>query len=412
MLNNKIQILRSKFLYGILINEMFENILYKKCLWGNNFMDIESCDIEDEQLCLDAYEEEITEPFDPKDVDIISQPMVISNIIDQLKYGDILLEPDFQRRPDLWNPTQQSRLIESLMIRIPLPSFYFDSADDDKLIVVDGLQRLYAIKKFMVLDLDDKDRLVLTGLEYLKEYEGKKFEDLPPSIQRRIKTQSLTAYIIRPGTPDRVRTSIFTRINTGGLTLTPAEIKNSVYRGQAADLLKELAHSEEFVKVTRKKIDSDRMLDCEFVNRFLAFYLLGTEQYSGNLEDYLNDVMIRLRKESKSTIEKCRIDFLKAMKYIANIFDKIAFRKITANGGYGKINKPLYDAITVNMAKLSEKECEQLLEKKDKLLEEYDQLLNDKKFVNIITSGTATIDNVKDRHNTIYKLFRKVLADD
>lgn len=375
-------------------------------------MDIESWAIEEEQLYLDTDEEEITEPFNPKDVDIITQPMVISNIIDQLKYGDILLEPDFQRCPDLWNPTQQSRLIESLMIRIPLPSFYFDSTDDDKLIVVDGLQRLYAIKKFMVLDLNDKDRLALTGLEYLKEYEGKKFEDLPSSIQRRIKTQSLTAYVIRPGTPDKVRTSIFTRINTGGLTLTPAEIKNSVYRGQAANLLKELAHSEEFVKATRKKIDPSRMLDCEFVNRFLAFYLLGTEQYSGNLEDYLNEVMIRLRKEPKSTIEKCRIDFFKAMKYIANIFGEIAFRKITANGRYGRLNKPLYDAITVNMAKLSEKECEQLLVKKDKLLEEYDKLLKDKKFVNIITSGTAAIDNVKGRHNTIYKIFRKVLADD
>lgn len=391
---------------------MVENILYKRCLWRNHFMDIESWAIEEEQLYLDTDEEEITEPFNPKDVDIITQPMVISNIIDQLKYGDILLEPDFQRCPDLWNPTQQSRLIESLMIRIPLPSFYFDSTDDDKLIVVDGLQRLYAIKKFMVLDLNDKDRLALTGLEYLKEYEGKKFEDLPSSIQRRIKTQSLTAYVIRPGTPDKVRTSIFTRINTGGLTLTPAEIKNSVYRGQAANLLKELAHSEEFVKATRKKIDPSRMMDCEFVNRFLAFYLLGTEQYSGNLEDYLNEVMIRLRKESKSTIEKCRIDFLKAMKYIANIFGEIAFRKITANGRYGRLNKPLYDAITVNMAKLSEKECEQLLVKKDKLLEEYDKLLKDKKFVNIITSGTAAIDNVKGRHNAIYKIFRKVLADD
>ena len=114
-------------------------------------MDIESCAIEEEQLYLDTDEEEITEPFNPKDVDIITQPMVISNIIDQLKYGDILLEPDFQRRPDLWNSTQQSRLIESLMIRIPLPSFYFDSADDDKLIVVDGLQGYMLLKNLWCL---------------------------------------------------------------------------------------------------------------------------------------------------------------------------------------------------------------------------------------------------------------------
>lgn len=387
-------------------------IYYDEYLWRANFMNIEKNEIEEEQLYSGIYEKEITEPFNPKDVDIISQPMVISNIIDQLECGDILLEPDFQRHPDLWDDKKQSRLIESLMIRIPLPTFYFDSTDDDKLIVVDGLQRLYAIKRFMVLSEDDKKRLKLTDLEYLKEYEGKKFEELPPSMQRRIKTQTLITYVIRPGTPDKVRTSIFTRINTGGLTLEPAEIKNSVYRGQAANLLKELACSDEFKRATRNKIDSKRMLDCEFVNRFLAFYLLGTNKYSGNLEDYLNDVMIQLQKESKCTIERCRIDFLKAMKYSACIFEDKAFRKITANGRYGMINKPLYDTITVNLAKLSIQDCERLLKKKDKVMEKYIHLLKNKKFASIITSGTAAIDNVKYRHSEICKLFQEVLEDD
>lgn len=368
--------------------------------------------IEDENLYSEIYEKEITEPFNPKDVDIISQTMVISNIIDQLKYGDILLEPDFQRHPDLWDDEKQSRLIESLMIRIPLPTFYFDSTEDDKLIVVDGLQRLYAIKRFMVLEQNDEKRLKLTNLEYLEEYNGKKFEELPPNMQRRIKTQTLTTYVIRPGTPDKVRTSIFTRINTGGLILQPAEIKNSVYRGQAANLLKELAYSEEFKTATRNKIDTSRMLDCEFVNRFLAFYLLGVEQYSGNLEDYLNDVMVRLQKESETTIQRCRKDFLKAMKYAACIFEEKAFRKITANKRYGMINKPLYDAVTVNLAKLSTQECEKLLKKKMELMEKYNELLMDKKFVSIITSGTAAIDNVKNRHSTIHKLFQEVLEYD
>ncbi len=366
--------------------------------------------VEEEQLYPEAYEKEIVEPFNPKDVDIVSQPMVISNIIDQLKYNDILLEPDFQRHPDLWNPKQQSRLIESLIIRIPLPTFYFDSTKDDKLIVVDGLQRLYAIKRFMVLDKEDSDRLRLTDLEYLSEYEGKIFEELPANIQRRIKAQTLTAYVIRPGTPDKVRTSIFTRINTGGLTLEPAEIKNSVYRGQAANLLKELAHSEEFIKATRNKIDSSRMLDCEFVNRFLAFYLLGIDQYPGNLEDYLNTVMSRLQTESEHTLEKCRRNFLKAMKYASAIFGDTAFRKINADRRYGKINKPLYDAVAVNLARLEVRDCEELLQKKEELSGKYISLLNDKKFVDIITRGTATISSVKGRYDAIYKLFQEVLC--
>lgn len=374
--------------------------------------EIKPIEVEEEQLYSEIYEEEIVEPFNPKDVDIISQPMVISNIVEQLKYEDILLEPDFQRHPDLWSPKQQSRLIESLIIKIPLPTFYFDSTKDDKLIVVDGLQRLYAIKRFMVLEKEDPERLVLTDLEYLQEYEGKIFEELPPGIQRRIKSQTLTAYIIRPGTPDKVRTSIFTRINTGGLTLEPAEIKNSVYRGQAANLLKELAHSDEFIKATRNKIDSSRMLDCEFVNRFLAFYLLGIKNYSGNLEDYLNNVMSRLQSESKSTIEKCRVDFLKAMKYSSDIFGDIAFRKINKDERYGRINKPLYDSITVNLAKLSIDDCEKLLRKKNTLLVKYNILLKDQKFVDIITSGTAAIINVKGRYKAIHKLFQEVLVND
>lgn len=154
------------------------------------------------------------------------------------------------------------------------------------------------------------------------------------------------------------------------------------------------------------------MLDCEFVNRFLAFYLLGTEQYPGNLEDYLNDVMIRLQKETEDTIQKCRIDFLKAMKYAACIFGDKAFRKITANGRYGMINKPLYDAVTVNLANLSIRDCEKLLKKKEEVLERYIELLKNQKFAGIITSGTASIDNVRDRHCEICKLFQEVLADD
>lgn len=191
--------------------------------------------------------------------------------------------------------------------------------------------------------------------------------------------------------------------------MQPAEIKNSVYRGQAANLLKELAHSEEFLQATRKKINPSRMLDCEFVNRFLAFYLLGLEQYAGNLEEFLNDAMARLQKESEDKLEVCRRDFLKAMKYANSIFGETAFRKINIDGKYGKINKPLYDAVSVNLAKLSENECEKLLMEKDELNRKYTMLLKDKDFVDIITNGTAKIPNVKERYMKINRIFREVL---
>lgn len=371
--------------------------------------------IEDEKLYdADNQVGQYIEPFDPKDVDIVPQTMVISNIMERLQYDEIILDPDFQRHSDLWDDVKQSRLIESLIIRIPLPTFYFDYADDenDKLIVVDGLQRLNAIKRFAVLEKDDPKKLRLTGLEYLSEFEGCLYEELPISIRRRIKEQTIISYVIRSGTPEKVRTSIFTRINTGGLTLQPAEIKNSVYRGQAANLLRHLAGTEEFKRATRNKIDSSRMLDCEFVNRFLAFYILGIDKYKGNLEDYLNDVLIKIQKDSPEEIEKYKKGFMQAMIYAYSIFGENAFRKLNKNGKFGQINKPLFDAVSVNLAKLKEEECSILAKNKELLLERYMQLLKKEAFINNITNGTAKVASVESRHHDILNLFRGIIDND
>ena len=154
------------------------------------------------------------------------------------------------------------------------------------------------------------------------------------------------------------------------------------------------------------------MLDCEFVNRFLAFYLLDIQQYTGNLEDFLNEVMIRLQKASTDLLEVYGKDFLKAMKYARSIFGDSAFRKINIDGKYGRINKPLYDVVAVCLAKLSEADCEKLLRKKDELNTKYTALLKDKKFVDIITNGTAKVQNVESRYLKMNKLFQEVLADD
>ena len=248
----------------------------------NNFGYSFSRDIEEEseKQLYGGDNPQRQEPFDPRQVDIVPRTMVISNIVDRLESGGIDLQPDYQRRGNLWNEKQQSRLIESLIIRIPLPSFYFDGDDEDSYIVVDGLQRLYAIKRFMV----DKD-LRLTELEYLTYLEGQGYDDLPKPMQRRIRENEIMVFLIRKGTPANVRISIFTRINTGGMVLTPAEIKNSVYRGQAAELLRTLAATDEFCTVTRGKIHPERMEDCEFVNRFMAFCrILYPDSKLGSLE--------------------------------------------------------------------------------------------------------------------------------
>lgn len=367
--------------------------------------------IENEDLYKDS-EPTISEPFDPKKVDIITQTMVISNIVDRLKHDGFELQPDFQRKSDLWSNQAQSRLIESLMIRIPLPSFYFDSTDEDKLIVVDGLQRLTAINRFIALPADDKDKLKLCNLEYLSQYNGMIFEDLPYQLQRRINEQTITTYVIRPGTPDTVRTSIFTRINTGGLRLHPAEIRNSVYRGQAATFLRTLAGTSEFKAATNNKISSYRMLDCEFVNRTLAFYILGYTAYQGNLEEFLERVLGILQHTDMSDLISYKEDFLGSMILCHELFGKYAFRKPKKNGGYGPINKPLYEVVSATFAKTGETNRNIILQKKETFIKKYKSLFSNEEFYSSISSGTGTITSVKIRYEFVNRIIEETINND
>ncbi|CAK8716967.1 hypothetical protein KKHLCK_06115 [Candidatus Electrothrix laxa] len=180
------------------------------------------------------------EPFNPNEINIIQKPESLRNIIDRLRFDEIDMNTDFQREGNLWDTGKMSRLIESILIRVPLPAFYFDATDKNKWLVVDGLQRLSSIRKFIVEDKPAK-KLRLRGLEYLKELDGKTSDDLPRTYQRRINECSVTLFLIQPGTPDAVKYSIFRRINTGGLTLNFQEIRNALASPRLRSYLKELA---------------------------------------------------------------------------------------------------------------------------------------------------------------------------
>ena len=110
---------------------------------------------------------EITEPFDPDKIRVDARQMTIGQLITRIRHNELNLAPGFQRKPGIWTPVAQSRLIESILIRVPLPAFYFDVSDDDCWVVVDGLQRLTAIKRFVV-----ENSLRLQGLEFLNQCEG------------------------------------------------------------------------------------------------------------------------------------------------------------------------------------------------------------------------------------------------
>jgi hypothetical protein len=137
----------------------------------------------------------IDRPFDPDKIKVTTEKRNIDLIIRRLDHHEIDLAPEFQRRARVWHPRRKSQLIESLLLRIPLPVFYVSANEKDEWAVVDGLQRLTTIYDFM------KGVFTLSGLEYLSALDGKTFDALDRSMKRRIEETELVINIIQPGTP-------------------------------------------------------------------------------------------------------------------------------------------------------------------------------------------------------------------
>jgi hypothetical protein len=370
-------------------------------------------EIRKESDCEDVENEDTSgvlmdNPFDPNEIDITTKSPTIDNLIKRLKAEspEIDMYPAFQRHSDLWNKQKQSRLIESILIKFPLPAFYFDGSDNNKWLVVDGLQRLSALNNFVI-----KQTLKLEGLEFLNQLNGMTFEELPRSLKRQIEETQVTAYIINEGTPDNVKFNIFQRINTGGLTLNPQEIRHALNQGIPAEFVAELSELSEFKQATGNSISPARMLDREFVTRFLAFYLRPYQEYMPDLDTYMNTTMGELRKLNNSDRSKITADFVKSLNAAVSIFGEYAFRKTNGNVLKRKsLNKAIFEIWTVSLAKLTDNQICDLINKKELLFEEFIFIQEDNSdFWNSISTSTGNKANVFCRFSCIEKIIADTL---
>lgn len=342
-----------------------ENIeLCRKYLEENNISVVEE---EVEEMTDEINYTELIKPYDTTEIDISPKPLSLDMIISRLENEEIDLMPDFQRKAGLWSPEKKSQLIESLLLRIPLPAFYFDGSNNSKWVVIDGLQRLTALKEFFV---DDESKLRLQGLEFLKELEGATIDDMPRAYVRRMKETQVIIYIINPGAPINLKYNIFKRINTGGLELEPQEIRHALYQGFPARYLKELANLEEFKQATGYSVKTDRMLDREFVLRFLTFYGLGVLEYKGSIDLFLNAGMEMLNRKGfeKTDAGRIKIRFVMVLNVSKEIFGKFAFRRMPDLCKRRPISKALFETWTCILAECTEEELDSLVERKKNLI--------------------------------------------
>ncbi|WP_130855591.1 DUF262 domain-containing protein [Olivibacter jilunii] len=353
-------------------------------------------------------------PFDPNLIRIRRDPFTLGELIDKIAHNEVNFFTLFQRKSDLWSEGQQSRLIESVLLRLPLPAFYFDEVTfesndmfSSKVVwqVIDGLQRCSALKNFAV----DK-KMKLSNLEFLHQFNEYGYDDLPRDLQRRISQTPITVYVVEKGTPDVVKFNIFKRINTEGLLLKPQEIRHALNQGTPAKFVEELAELDEFKRATQYSIKSNRMEDRDFTTRFVSFYLIPFTDYEPDLDSFMTKGMSSINGKSINELTQIKQDFIAAMETAIFIFGDDAFRKRQHIDDRRKpINKALFEVLSVSFAKLSDDKRNKLKNVADVFKRKFIELNNDNRFFYALSSGTGHKDNVKTRFTEISRIIKETI---
>ena len=361
----------------------------------------------------DKQEAASPKPYDPEQIRVDPKTFSLRQILDMIDDGDLELAPDFQRLK-VWTPVQKSRLIESVLLRIPLPAFYFSSDEAGALQVVDGLQRLSTIHDYVRGGKEKKGFFPLDGLEYLQDQVGGKgFKQLnSPMWTRRIYNTQIMANVIDPQTPYRVKFDIFRRINTGGSPLNAQEIRHCLSQPQSRDLLKRMAFNKEFVRATHNAVTgSVRMVDREVILRFCAFNKFpGLQAYaeSASMDEFLNRSTQILDEISAPQMEQLEAEFTNSMANAFMIFGRHAFRKWPKY--YSRIspfNRALFDVWSVLLAPYTQT---QLSPVADQIISRARELMtSDSAFTASISAGTSDVQKVATRFRSVRELLNAVV---
>ena len=331
---------------------------------------------------------------------IRSETRTVYGVVRRIAQGFYVMDPDFQR-DFIWKPDKQSRLIESVIMRIPLPVFYLAEDEEGKMIVVDGLQRLSTFERFLKDDLKlrlpDRDRL-----------HGKKFSDLGPKLQNRIEDSNLTFYIMDSKVPERARLDIFERVN-GGVALSRQQMRNCLYMGKATRFLKVEARTDLLLKATGGSLRADTMRDREFINRFCAFRILDVKQYRGDMDQYLADCLRTMNRMSDSEIDTIRRDLQRTLQNNYSVFGKHAFRKrLAGTKRRSVINASLWDVMSTGLARYGHRHVS---DRSGVLETAFRDLLRDEEFNTAITYATNDDKRVRARLRMTHAMLEEVLGD-
>lgn len=344
------------------------------------------------------YEEE--QPFNPEKIRVDQQMLSVKYMLELMEEGLIELNPGYQRNKVWKDNRRKSLLIESLMLRIPIPAFYFYENEDGEYQVIDGQQRLTTIREFV------SGKFKLSGLEYLgRECDKKGFKELDIKYVQRIYRTQIAVNILDARSPKKVIYDIFRRVNTGGVNLNPQEMRNAICKKETRDFLIKSTKNENYLMATRGKIKDERMDAQELVLRFYAFYMAYNYGKEYVYYDYKNistmlDVQIEtLNKYSPEKLDVLYQKFDEAMRRCYLLFGEYAFSKIGWNNNevirkVDYINKSLFSSFSILIMHPKFDNIDLKKYQKKILKELAFKLTEDHVYFNSLTAGTGDKRNV------------------
>jgi len=321
-----------------------------------------------------------------------------------MKDDNEMVKPELQRK-FVWDRTEASGFIDSVLLGLPVPSIFLAKTTEEKYLIIDGYQRITTVFDFVkgVFSQDNKVFKLANSEKINKKWRGKAFIELEEKDQRRIKNTTIHAIIFEQIHPSENNTSlfqIFERINTTGRTLYPQEIRNCVYQGSMNSLLLSLNGGEIWRKLFGQKEEDLRMRDMEYILRFLA---LSSDDFSSSkiksisLKKYLNEFMGNSKNNTKE-----QIAFF--TKYFNNMIDKVfeilgttAFNNISKknNEHIPKFHPTIFDAISISTAYAIDNNFD------FKSINDYKKrhinLLKDENFTNYISIRTTNREHISGR---------------
>lgn len=292
----------------------------------------------------------LMEPLDlSKPINLTQKPLPLDKLMKRIKNKELLLDSEFQRRPGLWDIGVKSRLIETMIIGLPIPAFYFDGNNDDEWLVIDGLQRLSAVYDFI------SGGYKLKELSFQPELVDKSFEDLTRPQQRKIEEYEVFAYILN-NTPKSITYRIFKNINTSALILESQEIRHAINPGVPAQYLKEIAETEWFQNfVPMSERMKERMFDRETILRFIAFQRFNFRTYKPSIVDFLDKAMTDIYEIPAHARTLYKEELEDILTNINKLYDTAPFSRSIAyhesKKAYGH-NNIIFELLTYGFSKI------------------------------------------------------------